>query len=88
MIALITKSSSEARQRSSKRVTSLHIKQAILKDEQFDFLQEIVSNIADASAREGQDAGEEGEEGSVGGRRKRRGAGGGGRKQRKERDDS
>lgn len=86
MISLITKSSSEARQRSSKRVTSVHIKQAVLKDEQFDFLQEIVSNIGDAAAKEGQDAGEEGEEGSVGGGRKRRS--GGGRRKRKEKDDS
>jgi len=50
MISLVTKAASEARARSSKRVTSAHLKQAVTKDEQFDFLSEIVSKVADAPA--------------------------------------
>ncbi|KAF2198047.1 histone-fold-containing protein [Delitschia confertaspora ATCC 74209] len=50
MISLVTKSAAEAKARSSKRVTAAHLKQAVEKDEQFDFLSEIVSKVADAPA--------------------------------------
>jgi hypothetical protein len=50
MISLVTKAAAEAKARSSKRVTSAHLKQAVSKDEQFDFLTEIVSKVADAPA--------------------------------------
>jgi len=52
MISLVTKSSALAKQGNSKRVTAQHLKRAISADEQFDFLSEIVSKVA-----EGPDAG-------------------------------
>ncbi|KAF2400611.1 histone-fold-containing protein, partial [Trichodelitschia bisporula] len=48
MISLVGKAAEEAKARSSKRVLSSHLKQAVQKDEQFDFLSEIVSKVADA----------------------------------------
>ncbi|KAF1988057.1 histone-fold-containing protein [Aulographum hederae CBS 113979] len=48
MISLVTKAASEAKSRSSKRVTAAHLKAAVLNDEQFDFLNDIVSKVADA----------------------------------------
>jgi hypothetical protein len=81
MISLVTKSANEARERSSKRVTAAHLKQAVLKDQQFDFLSEIVSKVADAPApRESADGGADGE-----GRKRR--AGGGRRKKKDSSDD-
>ncbi|KFY27330.1 hypothetical protein V493_03557 [Pseudogymnoascus sp. VKM F-4281 (FW-2241)] len=53
MISLVTKSASLARSTNSKRVTAVHLKKAIEADEQFDFLNDIVSKIAD-----GPDAGQ------------------------------
>ena len=50
MISLVTKAAAEAKARNSKRVGSVHLKQAITKDEQFDFLSEIVAKVADAPA--------------------------------------
>lgn len=48
MISIVTKAAGEARQRSSKRVLPMHLKQAVLADERFDFLNDIVSKVADA----------------------------------------
>jgi Dr1-associated corepressor len=48
MISLVTKSAHEAKTRGSKRVTASHLKGAIMSDEQFDFLHDIVANVADA----------------------------------------
>jgi hypothetical protein len=48
MISLVTKAATEAKARNSKRVTSVHLKQAISKNEQFDFLSEIVAKVAEA----------------------------------------
>jgi Dr1-associated corepressor len=50
MISLVTKAATEAKARNSKRVAAIHLKQAITKDEQFDFLSDIVSKVADAPA--------------------------------------
>ncbi|ORY15131.1 histone-fold-containing protein [Clohesyomyces aquaticus] len=50
MISLVTKAAAEAKARSSKRVGAMHLKQAVTNDEQFDFLSEIVSKVADAPA--------------------------------------
>jgi hypothetical protein len=47
MISLVTKAAAEAKSRNSKRVNTLHLKQAIVNNEQFDFLGDIVSKIAD-----------------------------------------
>jgi hypothetical protein len=48
MISLVTKAAAEAKARNSKRVNTLHLKQAITNNEQFDFLNDIVSKVADA----------------------------------------
>ncbi|OAK97373.1 DNA polymerase epsilon subunit C [Phaeosphaeriaceae sp. SRC1lsM3a] len=48
MISLVTKAAAEAKTRNSKRVNTLHLKQAITNNEQFDFLNDIVSKVADA----------------------------------------
>jgi hypothetical protein len=48
MISLVTKSATEAKKRGQKRVTASHLKQAVMSDEQFDFLHEIVSKVPDA----------------------------------------
>ncbi|KAJ4294159.1 hypothetical protein N0V90_007849 [Kalmusia sp. IMI 367209] len=52
MISLVTKAAAEAKARNSKRVGAIHLKQAITNDEQFDFLSDIVSKVADAPAAE------------------------------------
>lgn len=59
MISLVTKAAAEAKTRNSKRVNTLHLKQAITNNEQFDFLNDIVSKVADApekSEGDGMDA--------------------------------
>ena len=48
MISLITKSAAEAKTRNSKRVLPAHLKAAVMSEEQFDFLHEIVGKVADA----------------------------------------
>ncbi|KAF2001491.1 histone-fold-containing protein [Amniculicola lignicola CBS 123094] len=48
MISLVTKAATEAKGTGSKRVSTAHLKQAITKNEQFDFLSDIVAKIADA----------------------------------------
>ncbi|MCJ1364646.1 hypothetical protein MMC16_003761 [Acarospora aff. strigata] len=63
MISLVTKAASEAKSRSSKRVTAAHLKQAVAKDEVLDFLAEIIAKVPDAPApsekvEEGSDAAE------------------------------
>lgn len=47
MIALCDKASAQARQRNSKRITAGHLKQAVLQEEQFDFLAEIIAKVPD-----------------------------------------
>jgi len=76
MISLVTKAAAEAKARSSKRVTAVHLKQAVVKDEQFDFLSDIVSKIADAPApaekQEGDPMDVDGKKRKGGGRKKKR----------------
>lgn len=80
MISLVTKAASEARSRSSKRVTAAHLKQAVAKDEVLDFLAEIIAKVPDAPApSEKVDEGSDATEG-----KKRRG---GTRKKRKDSED-
>ncbi|CCX07284.1 histone-fold-containing protein [Pyronema domesticum] len=47
MIQLCDKASEQARQRHSKRITAGHLKQAILHEEQFDFLADIIEKVPD-----------------------------------------
>ncbi|KAH6625718.1 DNA polymeras-like protein epsilon subunit C [Boeremia exigua] len=60
MISLVTKAAAEAKQRNSKRVGAVHLKQAIVKNEQFDFLNDIVSKVADAPEKNEADAMDDG----------------------------
>lgn len=50
MISLVTKAAAEARRRNSKRVLPTHLKQVVLQNDQFDFLNDIVGKVADAPA--------------------------------------
>ncbi|KAI9718158.1 MAG: hypothetical protein M1828_006790 [Chrysothrix sp. TS-e1954] len=50
MISLALRSAAEARARGTKRITAAHLKEAVAKDEHFDFLSEIVAKIPDAPA--------------------------------------
>jgi len=67
MISLISKSATEAKLRGSKRVTAAHMKQAVLKAEQFDFLNDIVSKVADVPAPSGGGGGKTDDEDEEGG---------------------
>jgi Dr1-associated corepressor len=53
MITLVTKAAAEARDRSSKRITAAHLKQAVVKDQTFDFLQEIIEKVPDPTEKKG-----------------------------------
>ncbi len=53
MITLVTKAAAEAQDRSSKRVTAAHLKQAVIKDQTFDFLQEIIEKVPDPTEKKG-----------------------------------
>ena len=79
MISIVTKAAEEAKARSSKRVTAAHLKQVVQKDEQFDFLGDIISKVPDAPAPKKDDDSEEMAEG-----KKKRG---GTRRKRKHDDD-
>jgi len=79
MISLVCKAAQEAGSRSQKRITAAHLKQAIAKDEQFDFLQDIIAKVPDAPA-----AGEKAEEGEDGADSKKKKVG---RRKRKVSDD-
>lgn len=79
MISLVTKAAEQARSKSAKKVTAAHLKQVIEKDEQFDFLAEIISKVPDAPVPK-KDEDSEG----VGDGKKRKGAG---RRKKKEDDD-
>ncbi|KAH7117805.1 DNA polymerase-like protein epsilon subunit C [Dendryphion nanum] len=76
MISLVTKAAAEAKARNSKRVGTVHLKQAIVKDEQFDFLSEIVSKVADAPVASEKHEGEamdvDGKKRKTAGRRKKK----------------
>ncbi|KAI4182044.1 MAG: hypothetical protein L6R41_006241 [Letrouitia leprolyta] len=83
MISVVTKAANEAKLKSSKRVTAAHLKQAVEKDEQLDFLAEIISKVPDAPAPKKDEDSEE----AVEGKRKKSGAGGGGGTRRKKKAD-
>ena len=73
MISVITKSAKEAQAVSAKRVTAAHLKQAVAKDEQFDFLQDIIQKVPDAPPPKKEYDSEEGEgKKKRGGTRKRK----------------
>ncbi len=73
MISLVTKAAAEAKTRNSKRVGAIHLKQAITKNEQFDFLNDIVSKVADAPEKnEGDSMDVDGKKKKTPGRRKKK----------------
>jgi len=59
MISMTLSAAAEAKARGSKRVTGQHLKQAVQKLDQFDFLSEIVERIPDApTSKEGKGKGD------------------------------
>ena len=84
MIRLITSSATVARTRGSKRVLTSHMKAAVMEDDQFDNLREIVGKVPDAPTKsKDEDDEDEGE----GKRRKKSTAGPGRGKKRRDSDD-
>lgn len=53
MITLVSKGAAEARANNSKRVSAQHLKAALMKDGQFDFLTEICENVPDEGSKKG-----------------------------------
>jgi hypothetical protein len=54
MISITLSAAEEAKERGSKRVSGQHLKQAVQKGAQFDFLADVVARIADApTSKEG-----------------------------------
>ncbi|KAL9013169.1 MAG: hypothetical protein Q9173_002122 [Seirophora scorigena] len=85
MISVVTKAADEAKAKSSKRVTAAHLKQAVKKDEQLDFLAEIISKVPDAPAPKKDESSEDAREG-----KRKKGSssrGGVGTRRRKRADD-
>ena len=71
MISVVTKAASEARAKGSKRVTAVHLKRAVEKEEQLDFLNEIVSKVPDApTTKKEKEKEEDSEEGGSAKRKK------------------
>ena len=83
MISVVSKAANEAKAKSSRRITAAHIKQAVEKDEQLDFLAEIISKVPDAPAPKRDEDSEE----AVEGKRKKGAGGGGGATRRKKKTD-
>lgn len=48
MISLVSRAAQEAQAKGSKRITAEHLKIAVAKDEECDFLQDIISKVPDA----------------------------------------
>ncbi|THY94687.1 histone-fold-containing protein [Aureobasidium pullulans] len=92
MIRLISASAGVAKDRGSKRVLSQHMKSAVMQDEQFDNLRDIVGRVPDAPAKGANADDSEDEEsapkkGAGRGRKAGAGAGGGRGKKRRDSDD-
>ncbi|PWW77490.1 histone-fold-containing protein, partial [Tuber magnatum] len=47
MVSLCDKAALQARMRNSKRITAGHLKEAVLHEDQFDFLAEIIAKVPD-----------------------------------------
>jgi hypothetical protein len=92
MIRLISASANNAKQRGSKRVLSQHMKSAVMQDEQFDNLRDIVGRVPDAPAKGANGDDSEDEEsapkkGAGRGRKAGAAAGAGRGKKRRDSDD-
>ena len=55
MISLVLKAANEAKAKNAKKITAAHLKQAVLSDEQFDFLAETVAKVPDAPVAKKED---------------------------------
>lgn len=86
MIRLITASSDVAKSRNSKRVQTAHMKQAVMQDDQFDNLREIVNKVPDAPPKKAA-ADSDDEDGDGPKKRKKSTAGAGKGKKRRGSDD-
>lgn len=79
MVALVSKGASNAKDQNSKRVTATHLKNALLADPQYDFLNEICENVADESIKKprakGEAKSEDSDDEDIGGPKKRKGGG-------------
>ena len=62
MISIVTKAAERAREKGQKRVTAVHLKQALQNDEQFDFLADIIAKVPDAPAPKKKEETEDSEE--------------------------
>jgi hypothetical protein len=71
MITLVTKAATEASNRQSKRVTAAHLKQAVLADQNLDFLEDIVSKVPDPTEKKARAKSEDSAEPEEGGKKKR-----------------
>ncbi|EON64487.1 hypothetical protein W97_03719 [Coniosporium apollinis CBS 100218] len=79
MIAMVSRAAGEAKSRGSKRITLPHLKQTVVKEQQYDFLLDTVSKVADAPAVNEKSDPDDPAEG-----KKKRGSG---RRKRKESED-
>ena len=52
IVSMVSKAAAEARTTSSKRITAKHLKQAIAKEEEYDFLQDIINKVPEAKAKD------------------------------------
>ncbi|OAL39868.1 hypothetical protein AYO20_00780 [Fonsecaea nubica] len=86
MITLVSKGAAEARANNSKRVTAQHLKAALMKDGQFDFLNDICEAIPDEGSKKGRAKSEAKSEDSEEDIRPK-GKGKGGKKRKAETDD-
>ena len=79
MVALVAKGAITAKGEDCKRVTATHLKNALLADPQYDFLNEICENVPDESAKrpraKGEPKSEDSDDEDIGGPKKRKGAG-------------
>jgi len=79
MVALVAKGANNAKDQNTKRVTATHLKNALLADPQYDFLNEICENVADESVKKakvkGETKSEESDDEDIGGPKKRKGVG-------------
>jgi len=85
MIALVAKGASEAKLHNSKRVTAQHLKAALMKDSQFDFLNEICEHVpedgkkgrakSEAKSEESSEEGAPKKKGKAGGKKRKAAAG-------------
>lgn len=71
MINLISKAATEASNRQSKRITAAHLKQAVLADDDYDFLANIVEKVPDPTEKKARPKSEDSLDPEEGGKKKR-----------------